>query len=79
MQLDVPAGLEYVDTDDVREMIDALERGLGVFSSGCGGHVFLWKDPTGAFRANHFFKGPPTASHFATAVDAAHYAAGCAI
>lgn len=80
MRLDVPDGLRYVDTDDVSEMIGALNEGLGVFTSSCGGHVFIWRDAqSGRFRVNHFFHGPPTSRDFPTPQDAAAFASGCAI
>src|SRR5687768_14775795 len=78
MKLDVPEGLQYVDTDDFREMKRALEHGLGVFTSSCGGHVFLWRDEAaGKYRGNHFFQGPPIARQFATIDDAVAFASSC--
>jgi hypothetical protein len=77
MKLDVPPGLRYVDTDDFEQMKSALQSGLGVFTSSCGGHVFLWRDAAGRFHGNHFFQGPPTAKQFDTIDDAIAFASRC--
>jgi len=77
MKLDVPIGLRYVDTDERNEMISALHRGLGVFTSSCGGHVFLWRASTGEFHGNHFFQGPPIHKTFDSIDCAVTFASTC--
>jgi len=79
MRLDVPADLNYIDTDERSEMISALQSGLGVFTSSCGGHVFLWKDAANALHANHFFQGAPIHKTFPTVESAVDFATGCNI
>jgi hypothetical protein len=79
MKLDVPEGLTYIDTDERSEMISALQNGLGVFTSSCGGHVFLWKDAADLFHANHFFQGAPIHKTFVTIDSVVDFATGCNI
>ena len=77
--LSVPRGTRYIEADTIDEITEALTEGLAIHSVSCGGHVFIWPDESGkAFRAEHFFQGPPAPTKvFRSPEEAAAFASSC--